>query len=170
MLQDTTCTFPKTSWLNKFIQEAIVFNQEMVPKCTSLKPVEPVEELKSPDDSSPIPIIQISPVGLSSNYPLYTNDDNLHEIVHDTCNILDDSMDLGITLDDSLLETSMEQLTIQETDHEKQSIISMFGFEKFTTPPLLTRHPPPASGRDDDINKLREILDDILMSVKKIQN
>ena len=35
-------------------------------------------------------------------------------------------------------------------------------FSKFQVPPLLCRHPPPAEGRDDDIRKLREILDDVL--------
>jgi hypothetical protein len=33
----------------------------------------------------------------------------------------------------------------------------------YRPPPLLTRHPPPATGKDDDISKLKEILDDVLI-------
>lgn len=41
-----------------------------------------------------------------------------------------------------------------------------FGFHKFKPPTLLCRHPPPAMGRDDDIQKLREILDDVLTKME----
>ena len=40
-----------------------------------------------------------------------------------------------------------------------------FGFEKYICPQLLTRHPPPATGKDDDPDKLREILDDVLLKI-----
>ena len=35
-------------------------------------------------------------------------------------------------------------------------------FQKSSTPPILCRHPPPASGKDDDIMVLKHILDDII--------
>ena len=37
------------------------------------------------------------------------------------------------------------------------------GFHVFKTPPLLCRHPFPYSGRDDDIERLRTLLEDILI-------
>ena len=39
----------------------------------------------------------------------------------------------------------------------------VFGFTVFRPPPLMCRHPPPAIGRDDDIHKLREVLDEVLI-------
>lgn len=71
-------------------------------------------------------------------------------------------------IDFSNLEQSFENITIceeediVETFRDIQLILSSFGFNKFAVPPLLCRHPPPAVGRDDDIHKIREILDDIL--------
>ena len=40
-----------------------------------------------------------------------------------------------------------------------------FGFQKHVCPELLTKHPPPATGRDDDPDKLKEILDDLLVKM-----
>lgn len=40
-----------------------------------------------------------------------------------------------------------------------------FGLNKFTVPPLLCHHPPPATGRDDDEAKIKEILDDTLLKL-----
>ena len=40
-----------------------------------------------------------------------------------------------------------------------------FGFEKNVCPPLLTRHPPPYSGRDDDLFRLKDIIDDLLVKL-----
>ena len=55
----------------------------------------------------------------------------------------------------SLLENENPVLSRCET----KKILSKFGFNKFVVPPLLYRHPPPAIGRDDDLNKIKEILD-----------
>ena len=41
--------------------------------------------------------------------------------------------------------------------------LSSLGFSKFTNPPLLYRHPPPAIGSDDDVSKIRKIDYDVLM-------
>ena len=49
--------------------------------------------------------------------------------------------------------------SLAETEPEK------FGFEKYICPQLVTRHPPPATGRDDDPDKLQEILDDLLLKM-----
>ena len=48
---------------------------------------------------------------------------------------------------------------LPETEPEK------FGFQKYVCEQLLTRHPPPATGKDDDPDKLREILDDFLLKM-----
>lgn len=39
----------------------------------------------------------------------------------------------------------------------------VFGFTVFRPPPLLCRHLPPAIGRDDYSNKLREVLEEVLI-------
>ena len=68
----------------------------------------------------------------------------------------------------SVLETSFDEMYILDSDYEIQSaqnaqkILSSFGFNKHIVPQLLCRHPPPAIGRDDDVSKIAEILDDIL--------
>ena len=49
-----------------------------------------------------------------------------------------------------------------DTQEKQENILHTFGLNKTNAPPLLTRHPPPAAGRDDDIMKWKEILDDIL--------
>ncbi|XP_071085902.1 uncharacterized protein [Haliotis cracherodii] len=86
-------------------------------------------------------------------------------------NSADTTMDgIATGLDDSLLETSIDQLTLDDDTPRDENIMTAFGFQKYSPPPLLTRHPPPASGRDDDINKLREILDDILIKTELDDN
>ena len=37
----------------------------------------------------------------------------------------------------------------------------VFVFTAFRPPPLMCLHPPRANGRDDDIHKLREVLDEV---------
>lgn len=59
----------------------------------------------------------------------------------------------------------MEENSIEETAHSIKRLLKSFGFTKNKVPPLLTRHPPPAVGRDDDPSKIREILDDILVKM-----
>ena len=65
---------------------------------------------------------------------------------------------------DSLI--SMDDKETPEYSSESiRKLLSSFGFKKFIVPPLLCRHPPPAMGRDDDISKIREIVDDVLMKM-----
>lgn len=61
-------------------------------------------------------------------------------------------------------EERMQEAGTEMVNSSSQLCLSdgTFGFNIFSVPPLLCRHPPPAVGRDDDINKLKEILDDIL--------
>ena len=59
----------------------------------------------------------------------------------------------------------MEEDSAEETAHSIKRLLKSFGFTKNKVPPLLTRHPPPAVGRDDDPSKIREILDDILVKM-----
>ncbi|MCW4344649.1 MAG: hypothetical protein N0E48_15030, partial [Candidatus Thiodiazotropha endolucinida] len=57
------------------------------------------------------------------------------------------------------------QVTVK-TKNDSQSTAEAseaLGFVQFKPPPSITRHPPPSIGRDDDIVKLREILDDFLL-------
>lgn len=75
-------------------------------------------------------------------------------------------------IDLSDLELSIGAMSISEDDCDGilnyklvQELLSSFSFRKFKVPKLLCRHPPPALGRDDDITKIREILDDILMKI-----
>ena len=65
------------------------------------------------------------------------------------------------------LENSFLNLSIVEEQEPTsgKEILESFGFTKFTVPSLLTRHPPPAVGRDDDTSKIREILDDVLLKL-----
>lgn len=50
---------------------------------------------------------------------------------------------------------------------EEQSEFHRLGFTVFETPPMISRHPTPYDGRDDDINKLREVLTDVLVKTGK---
>lgn len=57
---------------------------------------------------------------------------------------------------------------MEVNDSDKLDIVDLlksFGFSKFVVPPLLCRHPSPAIGKDDDISKIKEILDDILIKL-----
>ena len=71
--------------------------------------------------------------------------------------------DLGLEkLDLSDIESdehskSEESLVTKDTMIPEEEL----GFIRKDPPPMLTRHPPPATGRDDDIRKLAEILDDV---------
>ena len=47
---------------------------------------------------------------------------------------------------------------------------SVKGFQHTRPPPMLSRHPPPAMGRDDDIEKIKEVLDDIYLRSGQIRN
>ena len=71
--------------------------------------------------------------------------------------------------DFSELEQSMGNLSILNASESESvdlvSLLTSFGFSKFVVPPLLCRHPPPAVGRDDDISKIKDILDDILVKL-----
>ena len=71
----------------------------------------------------------------------------------------------------SLTEEDIDQVQEQPIapTHEKDLEVdcpSLFGFKKYHPPPLLCRHPPPAIGRDDDVHKLKEVLDDILIKLQ----
>ncbi|WAR09222.1 LOW QUALITY PROTEIN: hypothetical protein MAR_019180 [Mya arenaria] len=58
--------------------------------------------------------------------------------------------------------TTHLELTSDE-DEDSCMIFNSLGFKQFKPPLLITKHPPPAMGRDDDIKKLKEVLDDVLM-------
>ncbi|CAC5394942.1 unnamed protein product [Mytilus coruscus] len=81
---------------------------------------------------------------------------------------------------DSLIESEDTELSFPALDStscisspshsssQASTVLKTFGFEKYNIPPLPCRHPPPATGIDDDILKLREILDDVLIKTRRI--
>ena len=79
---------------------------------------------------------------------------------------LDDSIELSFEKEVSNLADSMLNMSVIEEDEEQSvNVVASFGFSKFEVPPLLTRHPPPAVGRDDDEAKIKEILDSTLLKL-----
>ena len=65
------------------------------------------------------------------------------------------------------LNESMGEIKLSETTNtdQTQRILGSFGFHKFEVPPLLCKHPPPATGRDDDINNVKQIVDDVMLKL-----
>ena len=91
------------------------------------------------------------------------------------CDIKNDSFDdLSAIPDAEFMEKSFQELGLVDQSDEKTSheetpiqqenyvVPTSFGLCKHILPPLLTRHPQPFAGRDDDITKLKEVLDDVL--------
>ena len=68
---------------------------------------------------------------------------------------------INMSLDDSFNITNLSYEDDENVGIE--GVISVLNFSMHRPPPLLTRHPPPATGKDDDISKLKEILDDVLI-------
>lgn len=85
--------------------------------------------------------------------------------------------DLDGILDDiqaeNIIETPKTYAPEQDSSHVQEEkygksltskmLTGLFGFTLYQPPPLLCRHPPPATGKDDDVLKLQEILDDLLI-------
>ena len=73
-----------------------------------------------------------------------------------------------LLLTDTIAQSTSDMLSLIDNESpvmsrsEIISLLSKFGFKKFVVPPLLYRHPPPAIGRDDDLYKVQEILDNTL--------
>ncbi|WAR18082.1 hypothetical protein MAR_032676 [Mya arenaria] len=102
------------------------------------------------------------------------------------CDNQDDNDAVNSTIDDSLIlrvhsdneddtdtrclanedkSTMVTETTVsrQEDQIRKENkMLLKLDFQHYKPPPLLSRHPTPAIGRDDDIQKLKEILDDVL--------
>ena len=73
-----------------------------------------------------------------------------------------------LNLDTELLKPVDEvgcELLSEDSDKfsVEKMLLTLFGFEQYHPPVMITRHPPPATGRDDDIWKLKEILDNFLI-------
>ena len=88
----------------------------------------------------------------------------------DLCDIapreIEDSMETSFDKDVSgLAESILDMSIVEEREEPSLNVVGSFGFNKFTVPPLLCRHPPPATGRDDDEAKIKEILDDTLLKL-----
>lgn len=70
---------------------------------------------------------------------------------------------------DASLEVSDAATVGQQDDYRKLDEVAYeFGFKIFKPPPSITKHPPPAVGKDDDIHKLKEILDEILIRTDSV--
>ena len=54
-----------------------------------------------------------------------------------------------------------------DNQDESRSANKMLGFNIFKTPDMLCRHPAPYTGRDDDIQRLEVVLEDILVKTGK---
>ncbi|XP_070203435.1 uncharacterized protein [Littorina saxatilis] len=78
--------------------------------------------------------------------------------------------------EEGYLDTSFANLSVQDSHplttevnsqassgNGDESDHNSMGFRVYCPPPLISRHPPPYTGRDDDLMKLREILTDILV-------
>lgn len=65
------------------------------------------------------------------------------------------------------LNQSLGEIKLTETENtnETQKLLASFGFRKFEVPPLLCKHPPPASGKDDDLNNIKEIMDEAMLKL-----
>ncbi|XP_067660602.1 uncharacterized protein [Haliotis asinina] len=96
--------------------------------------------------------------------------DSLHL---DEANVLPDQNEESFMTFDQDLEDSAqdkmqnEQETTKGTHNDDNTY---YKFPFFTVPPLLTRHPTPAVGRDDDKAKLREVLVGILQGLDRQSN
>ena len=76
------------------------------------------------------------------------------------------STDTSVPTNESLVSDHSSYYS--ETDsiiETENNLPSLFCLQKYAPPPLLCRRPPAATGRDDDILKLKEILDDILLKM-----
>ena len=106
------------------------------------------------------------------------SDEELENIIPNEANnnVEDTFAEVSVIEDYSVTSsTSFEQLDnqlstsqaseISSKDLDLEYMLGSFGFSKFNVPPMLCRHPPPAVGRDDDVSKIREILDDVLLKL-----
>lgn len=64
-------------------------------------------------------------------------------------------------------DTSDTEIIHQNSDKAATNLVNRFighfGLKQFHPPQSICLHPKPATGRDDDINKSREVLDDVLL-------
>ena len=83
--------------------------------------------------------------------------------------IIEDSSGIDASDTDNTSAEEISSCSQEITKHELQpsqhTILETFGLHKTNAPELLTRRPPPVAGRDDDITKLKEILDDMLLKL-----
>ncbi|CAC5397540.1 unnamed protein product [Mytilus coruscus] len=61
---------------------------------------------------------------------------------------------------------AISHIDTEDNDSTLSGEVQKQSFSIFKTNPILTRHPPPASGRDDDIMVLKNVLDDILLKTE----
>jgi len=66
------------------------------------------------------------------------------------------------------MDQSTQSAILDPHGDDDDDQVARLGFKMFHPPPLLTRHPTPYIGRDDNIDRLREILDDILECTGKL--
>ena len=64
-------------------------------------------------------------------------------------------------------QTDAGDSSCTSTVHFPENLPDTFGLKKYQLPELLCRQPPAVAGKDDDIVKLKEILDEILLKLGK---
>ena len=78
----------------------------------------------------------------------------------------DDDMDTFERINESYEReesTNVIPEDLSDEDTIRKRILEDLRFLQFKPPALLTRHPPPATGRDDDLVNIRKVLDEILV-------
>ncbi|CAH1802262.1 unnamed protein product, partial [Owenia fusiformis] len=90
-------------------------------------------------------------------YPIQSSNDVItHSNEYDTLDDMDEMLPRH--------DQNMDDASVQ-SDCTSYVIPHIFGLKKHVAPPLLCLHPSPYIGKDDDIGKLKEILDDILIKL-----
>lgn len=87
----------------------------------------------------------------------------------DLINVLQklDDQDMAVS-QDLPAQFSVSELEVEYCEANEHE--GCFGFKVFKPPSLLCRHPPPAVGRDDDIHKLKEVLDEVIIRTGNIKD
>ena len=69
-----------------------------------------------------------------------------------------------------MLQATLRPKAAIVSNRKLDGVILEFGFIIFKPQPSVTKHLPPAVGKDDDIHKLKEILDEILISTDNVND
>ena len=88
----------------------------------------------------------------------------MNYLLHDANS--EDEEEFGTLMEEVVKESKIQRLSDFTSNVSNGSTT----FRQFQPPKLLCRHPPPAAGRDDDINVLRNVLDDTIQKIEPDKN